>query len=51
MTFCTLAEVPGILDLTRFGLYDGAGFATFLGDFADFNGTDDEGLLNSLVGI
>ena len=51
MTFYTLAEVPGILDFTRLGLYEGVGFTTFFGDFADFNGTDDDGLLNSLVGI
>ena len=51
MTFCTLAEVPGMLDLTRLALYDGAGFATFFGDFADLSGTEDDGLLNSLVGI
>ena len=50
MTFCTLADVPGMLDLTRFGLYVGVGRAAFFGDFADF-GTEDDGLLNSRVGI
>ena len=51
MTFCTLAEVPGMLDFTRLALYDGVGFAAFFGDFADFSSTEDDGLLKSLVGI
>ena len=51
MTFCTLVDVPGMLDLTRFGLYVGVGRAAFFGDFADFVGTEEDGLLNSLVGI
>ena len=51
MTFCTLADVPGMLDLTRFGSYVGVGRAAFFGDLADFVGTEEDGLLNSLVGI
>ena len=41
MTFYTLADVPGMLDLTRFGLYVGVGRVVFFGDFADFVGTSE----------
>ena len=40
-----------MLDLTRLGLYAGAGRYVFVGDFLAFEGTEDAGLLDCLVGI